>query len=1292
MDRWKALGDTEATRLDNLDRYGGLCGLRTIRTRNKSRGRNFYKRRRGKGFKYYNNIVCHNEMGGGLNNTIGHMDWERIDHLDETLDMDITLESVIDPDMSIIENMAGNELSFLEFSLAGSCNQEEEEEGLEGNVISINDSNASQEGNNNMGPWDNDVECSITSTEAGNKERNTCREGELGDNQDFICGHKNIGSGDIIWKPCGRSLGMTCKTAIDWLNNNKKLDTRSKGIFFENDMSTELLNENDDLQNMMEKGDKYCSLDDIEERRTDSLVLMQMNARSVANKQDDIDLFIDDLDKRNNKPDVIAISEVYNPEGFFHKDYKMVTYTRGKCNGGGCGMLVSKNLTFRELNTKTKPKERSFEFKVIITERKGKGDTRGKGVKKDAIISIYHPPTAGRSTKGKRKKGEEVVSTVKEVEKELNGAEKHFNEFMERLSELLDEIIQMGLNRIHLLGDFNINPLDSKCGRAAALVSTLLGFGLVLVNRKATFFERKEPSLLDMIFTTEINEIVGCRTITEEIADHCEVMVEIVTKDLGGGKENEVIRPREMFCRKFNEDRIKDFVEDIKNKNFNDVMNEEDVNRATDKFYDKFFESFNKHFPIDIKKVHKNKNIFPVKAWMTKRLLDLRRIKKRLAVKFKKNRERFGARYRKARAEYKKEITKAKAEWNRQRLIGASNNMKAYWKVLQDIYKKKDAREVIGSIRSRDGKILTDDKDKARAFNEYLNTFSEDIIENIPKFPGRSYKEFMNEPTEHSFRIKEVTEDKILQALKRFKPKKTQDFRGMSIFLLKKVSLDIAPVLTDIFNKAIRDNTFPDKFKDCVISPIFKKGDKQEMANYRGITLGDSFGKCFEKVISQDLMDYLIDNKLVYEKQFGFLRETSTSHCMLSMMDVISEKLNDRKLVGCVGLDVQKAFDTVDHSILFDKLENIGIRGGTLDFFKSYYTNRRQYSKINGVMTDDYVTIPRSVLQGTVLGVIGFLIFINDLKNVTKYADNFIFADDLNSLYAANSHEELEKMINEDVEELMVYYSVNKLSVHPQKSTIILFKNKGDRNRYRMKEGESGEMLYDLRCYINGADLRVVNNDREDNTVKILGILFDENLNFEQHAQSLYSKLASGTFLISRARKFLNNDEMFMLYHAFFRSHMNYSLPFLGNCNMKTIEGIHKLDKRVLRVADNKGYRAHSIPIFRDRNILPIKENMELFAMRFMHKVCHRKQPEWVNDLWEKAHVLRNRTCNDRNMRNYNEVDFVIKNANRKDIDRHPRYNFPRLFNKLDLELKQEEDVDIFLRKSRNLLMERLHG
>ena len=112
-----------------------------------------------------------------------------------------------------------------------------------------------------------------------------------------------------------------------------------------------------------------------------------------------------------------------------------------------------------------------------------------------------------------------------------------------------------------------------------------------------------------------------------------------------------------------------------------------------------------------------------------------------------------------------------------------------------------------------------------------------------------------------------------------------------------------------------------------------------------------------------------------------------------------------------------------------------------LNFFISYYSNRRQYVRINGKTSSDYLIIPRSVLQGTILGVIGFLIFINDLPNATRHAFNKIFADDLNSIFIANSHDELLQQVNSDIERLFVYYSTNKLSIHPQKSTVILFNN-----------------------------------------------------------------------------------------------------------------------------------------------------------------------------------------------------------------------------------------------------------
>ena len=316
---------------------------------------------------------------------------------------------------------------------------------------------------------------------------------------------------------------------------------------------------------------------------------------------------------------------------------------------------------------------------------------------------------------------------------------------------------------------------------------------------------------------------------------------------------------------------------------------------------------------------------------------------------------------------------------------------------------------MIGDILDKQGNRISDDINKGIAFNNYMNTMGDDIISRIPHYPHRSYREFMNPPRETTLSIHQLTIHQVGEHIMKLNPKKTQDLRGMSVFLLQQVAMDVAPALTHIFNLCIRTSIFPTKFKDSLLNPIYKnKGSREDLANYRGITLSDTFGKCFEKLISTQLINYLETNDIFYKFQYGFRRGSSTHHCLTSILDSITSGLNKKELVACLGLDVEKAFDCVSHEILLDKMDNIGIRGSELEFFKSYYSKRKQYIKINGKISDDFVTIPRSVLQGTILGVIGFLIFINDLPNATKYAENFIYADDLNCIFKAKTQGELQ--------------------------------------------------------------------------------------------------------------------------------------------------------------------------------------------------------------------------------------------------------------------------------------------
>ena len=234
---------------------------------------------------------------------------------------------------------------------------------------------------------------------------------------------------------------------------------------------------------------------------------------------------------------------------------------------------------------------------------------------------------------------------------------------------------------------------------------------------------------------------------------------------------------------------------------------------------------------------------------------------------------------------------------------------------------------------------------------------------------------------------------------------------------------------------------FPSVLKTAKVVPVFKKDSKLDYSNYRPISLLSNIEKILEKLMYKRLYAFLNNNNIIYNLQFGFRQQYSTSHVLINITEIVRKALDDGN-IGCgVFVDLQKAFDTVDHQILLAKLNHSGICGVSNDWFKSYLNNRSQYVSIYGY-DSGLAAINCGVPQGSVLGPLLFLLYINDLNQATKFCKVHHFADDTNLLCLGNSIKKLNKLVNVDSKRLVNWLNANKISLNVKKTEMVIFKSK----------------------------------------------------------------------------------------------------------------------------------------------------------------------------------------------------------------------------------------------------------
>ena len=252
---------------------------------------------------------------------------------------------------------------------------------------------------------------------------------------------------------------------------------------------------------------------------------------------------------------------------------------------------------------------------------------------------------------------------------------------------------------------------------------------------------------------------------------------------------------------------------------------------------------------------------------------------------------------------------------------------------------------------------------------------------------------------------------------------------------------------------------FPSVLKTAKVVAVFKKDSKLDYSNYHPISLLSNIEKILEKLMYKKLYTFLNNNNVIYNLHFVFRQQYSTSHAFSNITENIRKALDDGN-IGCgVSVDLQKAFDTVDHKILLAKLNLYGIRGVSNDWFKSYLSNCNQYVSING-FDSGLNSISCGVPQGSVLGPLLFLLYINDLNQAIKFCKFDHFADDTNLICLSNSIKKLNKLINTDLKHLVNWLNPNKISLNVKKTEMIIFKPNQKKFEGDLKIKLCGKRLY----------------------------------------------------------------------------------------------------------------------------------------------------------------------------------------------------------------------------------------
>ena len=811
--------------------------------------------------------------------------------------------------------------------------------------------------------------------------------------------------------------------------------------------------------------------------------------------------------------------------------------------------------------------------------------------------------------------------------------------FLDKLDDSLNSISKDN-KLIYLMGDFNIDLLSPTHQQISSrLCNIFTSFSLHPHINKPTRITQTSSTLIDNIFSNVIDRKFINGILYSDISDHLPIFT--LTKLTNHVREANNIHT---LRRQENNQNIELLKTDLAQEHWLDIYEENDVNEAYNKFLTKFIFYYNRNIPlIQNKPCKKIKHPWITKGIMTSIKTRNRLYKKALHEPSNDNHNK----YKTYRNKLTSLIRLSRKKYYSERIESNINNNNNLWQIVKDLIGTKTNAS---NTFINEGKEITDPEQISNIFNSYFVNVGPKLASQIQNTNG-DFNKYLSEPFHKSLFLRPTNHQEVLNIVKSLKSSLSTGYDGISVNLLKKIIHFIINPLIHIFNLSMISGVCPDSLKIAKVIPIYKKDDSSLVTNYRPISLLPALSKILEKIFHSRLYDFVTNNNLLHPNQYGFRKSYSTDFAIIQLYDKIVNSLSNKE--HCVGVfkDLSKAFDTIDHNILIRKLNNYGIRGIALSWFQNYLSDRKQYVSFQG--SDSLkLDITCGVPQGSVLGPLLFILYINDIVRSAPKLTFILFADDTNILYSHKNIDILTTTLNSELAKVQAWFECNKLSLNIDKTNFMYFKNIHSPP---------------INCNIK------INNKplTEKFSTKFLGVTIDANLTWHEHVNNITKSISKNIGILYKLRNLISSTSLYLLYNALILPFLNYCNISWGNCSKTEIQTLFLLQKKAIRICSHSHYLAHTTPIFKEIKTLKVNDIHTYQTAIFMFKYsANLLPPSFQNFFIHNANIHSYPTRR--------SSDFHLNNPKTLKAHKSIRHHGPDIWNSLPETLKSRTSLYSF--------------